>query len=80
MNKIQKLFKKLSLSEKEEMLHILSLLAADSLIGLSIKKVVGTDYWRIRTGKYRILFKKESDENVVYEIRLRNENTYKNLP
>lgn len=79
MDKIQKLFKKLSYSEKEEIISVLTLLAENSLIGLDIKKVVGTDYWRTKSGRYRILFKKENGENVVYEIRLRNENTYKNL-
>jgi len=79
MDKIKKLFKKLSKTEKEEIISVLSLLACDSLIGLNIKKIVGTDYWRVRSGRYRIIFKKENGENVVYEIRLRNENTYKNL-
>ena len=79
MDKIRKLFKKLSKIEKEEIKSVLFLLAKNNLIGLDVKKVVGTDYWRVRSGRYRILFKKESGENVVYEIRLRNENTYKNL-
>ncbi|MDO8499953.1 MAG: type II toxin-antitoxin system RelE/ParE family toxin [bacterium] len=80
MDKIRKLFKKLSNIEKEHITAILSLLASNSLAGLDIKKVVGTDYLRIRSGRYRIMFKREAGENVVYEIRLRNENTYKNLP
>lgn len=79
MDKIQKLFKKLSKSEKEEIVYIVSLLSSNTLLGLDIKKVVGTDYWRVKSGRYRIIFKKEDGENVVYEIRQRNENTYKNL-
>lgn len=79
MDKIKKLFKKLSKIEKEGIISVLSLLASNDLVGLNIKKIVGTDYWRVRSGRYRILFKKENDDNIVYEIRLRNEGTYKNL-
>lgn len=79
MDKIRKLFRKLSKIDKEDILTILSLLASNNLIGLDIKKVVGTDYWRVRSGEYRILFKKENNLNMIYEIRLRNESTYKNL-
>lgn len=79
MDKIKKLFNKLSKIEKEGIISVLSLLVSNDLVGLDIKKIVGTDYWRVRSGRYRILFKKENDENIVYEIRLRNENTYKNL-
>ena len=79
MDKIKKLFKRLAPSEKKDILLVLSSLASGSLGGLDVKKIVGTDYWRIRAGRCRVIFKKESGENVVYEIRLRNENTYKNL-
>ncbi|HBW73688.1 MAG TPA: hypothetical protein DEF59_00265 [Candidatus Magasanikbacteria bacterium] len=79
MDIIRKLFKKLSKTEKEEIQSILFLLAENRTIGLDIKKVLGTDYWRARSGRYRILFKKEKGDNVVYEIRMRNESTYKNL-
>ncbi len=79
MDKIKKLFKKLSKIEKEEITYVLTLLATNNLVDLDIKKVINTDYWRTKSGRYRILFKKENNENIVYEIRRRDENTYKNL-
>lgn len=79
MDKIEKLFRKLPSKERLHLSTAIDLLAENNLTGLDIKKLGGGEFYRLRRGRYRILFKKDGEENVVYEIRLRNDNTYKNL-
>lgn len=79
MDKIKKLFKKLSVADRAELLAVLEFLVANRLDGLDIKKLAGANLWRVRIGKFRIIFKRHGAENIVYEIRRRDENTYKGL-
>lgn len=79
MDKIKKLFKKLSAAERAALMGILELLAANRLDGLDIKKLTNSTFWRLRVGNFRIIFKRRGAENIVYEIRRRDENTYNGL-
>ncbi|OGH87578.1 MAG: hypothetical protein A3J93_03580 [Candidatus Magasanikbacteria bacterium RIFOXYC2_FULL_42_28] len=79
MDKIKKLFKKLSATDRIALAAALELLVANNLEGLDIKKLAGGNLWRLRVGNFRIIFKRHNAENIVYEIRRRDENTYKGL-
>ena len=79
MDKIEKLLRKLSSKDRARLLATIGLLAENNLVGLDIKKLRASEFYRLRCGQYRILFKKEGKENVVYEIKLRNDNTYKKI-
>ena len=79
MDKIKKLFKKLSTTDRVALAEALELLAVNNLEGLDIKKLAGGNLWRLRVGNFRIIFKRHNAENIVYEIRRRDENTYQGL-
>lgn len=78
MNKIEKLLLKIS---KKDRIGLLDALEAVISGGgnLKIVKVKNTDFFRVRFKKFRIIFHKNNGEIVVDSIKLRNENTYKNL-
>ena len=45
------------------------------------KKVVGSDLWRLRVGRYRVIYAVDDKEKIIYVERVarRNESTYKGL-
>ncbi len=78
MDKIEKLFRKLIPKDREALLLLLErLLGSDK--NLNIVKIVNTDFFRIKQGKFRIIFHREGERVVVDSVRLRDDNTYKNL-
>jgi len=79
MDEIEKRLQKVTTKEKITLLAIIDKLLENNLSGLDIKKLKGTDFYRARCGRYRIIFHKEKDtkEIIVDAIKLRNENTYK---
>ncbi|OGH95086.1 MAG: hypothetical protein A2538_04070 [Candidatus Magasanikbacteria bacterium RIFOXYD2_FULL_41_14] len=79
MDKIKKLFKKLSVTDRIALAEALELLIVNNLAGLDIKKLAGGNLCRLRVGNFRIIFKRRNAENIVYEIRRRDENTYQGL-
>ena len=44
---------------------------------LNIKKLQNSDFYRVRKGRFRIIFHIEKKTVVIDSIKLRNENTYK---
>lgn len=79
MDKIAKLFLKISKKDRELVLGILKLLEHNQTKNLNIIKVKNTDFYRLKKGKYRVIFHYEEREVVVDSIRLRDEKTYRNL-
>ena len=78
MNKIEKLLKKISKKDREALFGLLdSILRSDNKI--KTIKIKNTDFYRLRYGKFRIIFHKEDGNIVIDSIKMRNENTYKNL-
>jgi len=78
MDNITKLFKKISKKERD----ILKTLVKDlqdkhERKNLDIKKLQNSDFYRMRKGKFRIIFHLEEKNVVVDSIKLRNERTYK---
>lgn len=79
MDEIEKLFKKIS--EKDRIL--LQSLIEDLLNknkNLNTKKLKGNDFYRLRKGKFRIIFHYNfKREMIIDSIRIRKEDTYKNF-
>ncbi len=46
-----------------------------------VKKLVGSDFWRIRVGKYRIIYSINDEEKLIVITRVvkRDEGTYRGL-
>lgn len=78
MNKIKKLLLKISKKDREGLLGILEMIINDGK-GLKIVKIKNTDFFRVRFKQFRIIFHKDDGDVVIDSIKLRNENTYKNL-
>jgi len=77
MDKIEKLFRKISKKQREYLLSIIEKLLSNNKKGLDIKKLKNTDFYRLRSGRFRIIYHKENEENIIDGVRLRDENTYK---
>ncbi len=77
MDKIEKLLRKISKKNREKLLHIITLLVTGKKKEFNIKKLKDSDFYRLRSGRFRIIFHYENKKIVIDNIRLRNENTYK---
>ncbi len=77
MDKIEKLLRKISKKQRENFLSIIEKLLNNNKKGLDIKKIKKTDFYRLRAGRFRIIYHKEDKEIVVDSIKLRDESTYK---
>ncbi len=76
MDKIEKLLKKISQKDREKLLCIIEELLTGRKKGLNIQKIKNSDFYRLRFGRFRIIFHYEG-ETIIDSIKLRNENTYK---
>lgn len=80
MDKIEKLFRKLTKKEQEAMFLLLRQLKIDfSKIPGLIKLTGHQNLYRVRMGNYRIIFKTTQKDIEIMKITGRNEQTYKNL-
>jgi mRNA-degrading endonuclease RelE of RelBE toxin-antitoxin system len=80
MDYIAKLFKKISKKERES-LRLLSQSLQDKKEwkALNVKRLQNSDFYRARKGRFRIIFHIESGDVVIDSIKLRNENTYRDV-
>lgn len=80
MDQIEKILKKLSKKEREAFLLLMFQLKKDYEKIPGIKKLSGyKNIYRVRVGKYRIIFKSKDKYAEIIRISKRNEQTYKNL-
>jgi len=78
MNETEKLLRKISRREREQLLVMLDALDdAHARAAFHPIKLKGRDMYRIRSGHFRILYHLENGQAVVDSIRFRNEKTYK---
>ena len=77
MDKIEKLLRKISKKQREYLLKIIEKLLSNNKKGLDIKKLKNTDFYRLRSGRFRIIYHKENKEIIIDGIKLRDENNYK---
>lgn len=78
MNKIEKLLRKISKKDGNDLLCIVRQII-DSDKDVKSVKIKNTDFFRVRHGQFRIIFHKDGDEIIIDSIRMRNDNTYKGL-
>lgn len=74
--KIKKLLNKISKKDREKLLDLIGKLVGKETRGLDIVKVINTDFYRLRSGRYRIIYHLEGSNVFVDSIKLRNEKTY----
>ncbi|MEX0918735.1 MAG: hypothetical protein WDZ85_02090 [Candidatus Paceibacterota bacterium] len=80
MDKIEKLFQKKSPRDREQIKAIVFLIEINDLKLLAVKKLAGAkSLYRVRIGKYRLVFEKSKGLNLIREIGIRNEKTYRRL-
>ena len=78
MNKIEKLLRKISENDRRKLLELIKFILNNEK-KLKVVKIKKSDFFRVRYGKFRIIFHKENKEIIIDSIKSRNENTYKNL-
>jgi len=78
MNKIEKLLLKISEKDRINLLRVLEIIVSGG-DNLRILKIKNTDFFRVKFKQFRIIYHKENGEVIIDSIKLRNENTYKNL-
>jgi len=76
MEKIKKLFRKISKKDREAIVKVVEKLIGGDRQGLNVKKIEDTDFLRARQGRYRIIFHYEEGSPVIDSIKARNEKTY----
>jgi mRNA-degrading endonuclease RelE of RelBE toxin-antitoxin system len=74
---IEKLFKKISKSDRKMIAELIDKLINGDKEGLDIVKIKNTDFYRAKKGNFRVIYHLEKNEPIVDSIKLRNENTYK---
>ncbi len=80
MDKIKKFLQKLTKKEKEAFILLMIQIKKDYKKIPNIKKIKGKkDYFRIRLGKYRIIFSTKNQPIEIIRITKRNESTYSDL-
>ncbi len=78
MDKNQKFLKKLSRTEQKEIIDLLELIFSNKTKGLDIKKLTGyKDIYRVRSGKIRVIFRRQDPDINILEISRRSEKTYR---
>lgn len=81
MDRIQKLFSRLSHKERLRLQSFIDgLLHSGSFRDAHVKKLKGSDLFRARKGKFRIIFHYDQSKDMVIDsVRIRNESTYKDI-
>ena len=77
MDSIEKLFRKINADERALLSEISQKLVSGDTAGLRIKKLSGSDFYRLRKSVFRIIFHYENKIPVIDSIRIKNEKTYR---
>lgn len=78
MKKHEKLLRKLSGKSRDLVLATIDRLIAGDVSGLNIAKL-GGNFFRCRTGHYRIFFHYEGEKVKIDRVRKRDEKTYRDI-
>ncbi len=80
MNDLEKLLRKISKKERENILAFLKEITPENLKTLEVKKITGKDdLYRVRKGDYRVIFALKNNKIFVKKVAKRGEKTYKGL-
>ncbi|MBI2551241.1 hypothetical protein HYV73_02740 [Candidatus Uhrbacteria bacterium] len=79
MNDLEKLLERMPTKDRRRVLAIMTGLMEGKLATLRIEKLKNSSFYRIRTGRYRIIFSLNRHTKFIKieDLRLRNEATYK---
>lgn len=78
MDEIEKALRKLAEGQRQDFLRLMYRIASGDLAHLDVKKLKGRDdVFRVRKGKYRIIFMKTKGEHIILSIERRNDTTYR---
>lgn len=79
MDKIQKILDKLTKKKRKTILEIWQKIINNDIANLKQKKLTGfSNYYRIRSGDLRLIYKVEDNKNILINIDYRKD-IYKNL-
>jgi mRNA-degrading endonuclease RelE of RelBE toxin-antitoxin system len=80
MNETEKFLRKIKKHERDELAALIDALdskeARDHLHPIKLK---GGEFYRIRKGKFRVIFHLENSHAVTDSVRFRNEKTYRDI-
>jgi len=79
MKGIEKLLKKINKQDRQKLLGVTEKLIQGEEKGLNIRKVTDSDFYRLRSGRFRIIFHYDKKEIIIDSIKLRDKNTYRRL-
>ena len=80
MDALGKLIKRISPKDKERLLFLMrEIRDVEARKLLDIKKLSDGEHYRARKGNFRIIYHFENDRIVTDSVRLRNENTYRDI-
>lgn len=81
MDEIEKFLRKISEKDRIRLVSVIALLIARELKNLDIKKIQNSDMYRVRVGRFRIIYfiEQETDRVVIVGVRYRSEGTYKDV-
>ncbi|MFA6227473.1 MAG: plasmid stabilization system [Candidatus Paceibacterota bacterium] len=80
MNKIEKFLSKIESRKRDIILELLYKIKTDDLRGLDIKKLQDQENcFRLRKGKIRIIYKRDSGYNNIVSVEYRSEKTYRDF-
>ena len=79
MDKKEKLFRKINKKDRIILKFIIESLETNQKSKLNITKLKGVDFYKVRKGRFRIIFHYELNNLIIDSIKLRNEKTYKNV-
>lgn len=78
MDELQKLFRKLTKKEREQLVRYVTALETTPA-DFNVVKLKGTDFYRARKGRWRFIFHYVGKDVVIGNIRLRDEKTYRDV-
>lgn len=79
MDKIEKLLRRINKKDRKKLLGIITDLVSENMKSLDVQKVKNTDFYRLKSGRFRIIFHFYNKEIIVDSIKLRDKATYKKL-
>lgn len=79
MDEIEKLFRKISKKDRLLLKNIISDLLKNKKF-LNTKKLKDSDFYRLKKGKFRIIFHYDSQKEIIIDsVRIRREDIYKDF-
>ncbi|MFA6170920.1 MAG: hypothetical protein WCW77_04735 [Patescibacteria group bacterium] len=80
MDEVEKLLNKISKREREAVEEVIALSVSGRTKKLNIKKIANSCLFRVKAKRFRIIYHFDYSEVIIDTIRIRDKNTYKNLP